>query len=48
MPTDPLHQGREAIHSITCRASDSSSGVYMSAMRPSLSPDPRMSTRRQA
>ena len=47
IPTLPLHQGCAAIQSITFRASASSSSEYMSGMRPSLSPDPRMSTRRQ-
>ena len=48
MPTDPSHQVCAAIHAITWRASDSSSGAYMSGMCPSLSPEPRISTLRQA
>jgi hypothetical protein len=48
MPTRPLHQGWAAIQPITSQASASSWGEYSSSISPSLSPLPRMSTRRQA
>ena len=48
IPTLPSHQDCAAIHSITARASSSSSGRYMSVISPSESPEPRMSTRTQA
>ena len=48
IPTRPLHQGSAAIRVMTSTASDSSCAVYSSAIRPSLSPLPRISTRRQA
>ena len=48
MPTLPLHQSCAAIQAMTSQASDSSCAVYSSAISPSLSPLPRMSTRRQA
>ena len=48
IPTAPLHQGCAAAQAITAQASASSCGVYSSVSSPSLSPDPRRSTRRQA
>jgi len=47
MPTLPSHQGCAAIQPITSTASRHSCGVYSSNITPSLSPEPRMSTRTQ-
>jgi hypothetical protein len=47
MPTEPLHQGCSAAQAITSTPSLSSWAVYSSAMSPSDSPLPRMSTLRQ-
>ena len=41
IPTAPEHQSCAAIQSITATASESSCGVYSSAISPSLSPLPR-------
>jgi hypothetical protein len=48
MPTLPLLQGCSAAQAMTSQPSDCSCSVYSSNMRPSDSPLPRMSTRRQA
>ena len=48
MPMLPVHQGWAAIQAMTSRQSSCSCFRYSSSSRPSDSPEPRMSTRRQA
>ncbi len=48
MPMLPVHQGWAAIHFTTSRQSSCSCFRYSSCSSPSDSPEPRMSTRRQA
>jgi hypothetical protein len=48
IPTRPLHQGCAAIQAMTSWPSASSCALYSSAIKPSDSPLPRMSTRTQA
>jgi hypothetical protein len=48
IPTAPDDQSCATIQSITASASESSRGVYSPSITPSLSPDPRMSTRTPA
>ena len=48
IPTRPAHQGCAATHAMTASASSCSCRRYSPRHTPSLSPVPRMSTRRQA